>query len=84
MEQLKEIVGVAIITFILSVFSTWKLVIYKIDEIKLDVKYNDDKIKELETKHYTHNRELGEVKQLLNTTNDMLKDIHTKMFHGKE
>jgi len=37
----------------------------------------------IEDKYHGHNREIGEMKQLLFTTNSMVTQIHAKMFHDK-
>lgn len=71
----------AIITFGGTVATTYLLVMYKVDENKKEIEKMNTRMNLIEDKYHSHNREIGELKTLLSTTNILVAQIHGKMFH---
>lgn len=76
-----NIVMAEIIIAGLSMLGTYKLIMFKIDDNRKEIEQTKQRLESLQDKHHGHNRELGELKQLLGTTHSLVTQIHSRLFH---
>ena len=83
----KDIGGLILSQVILSglgIIGTYKVLQFKVDELRKEVELQKQEHKSLVSDHNSHGKEIAQMKQLLTTTHSMVGEMHGQMFKYKE